>query len=384
MTEASATRPHLSFLQRLLGSPADAVAPAATPTARRPVSPRDRYEHRHGAALDAVLDFLVLADLSPRPEHYALAWFYTAEADAAGRQRIDAHLATHGRIAPAEAVALLDTLRSEIGTRELASLVAAAQGDIGAARTVADTASADAADYGRQIGDAIPGLIDDAGDAAAIITSLRELSEDMASRAKRAEAALKSRSAAMGRLKARLAECERLAMSDALTGLPNRRAFDSLLNEALMHNAGTQRPLTVGFCDIDHFKAVNDSHGHATGDRVLRHVADALARTGGARCHVARHGGEEFAVLFDGKDAETARDQLDKVRERLLSTRLVARDSNLPIGTITFSGGLAERQPGETASDLLSRADRALYDAKQLGRDQIRIARLCDPAADDG
>ncbi|OYZ42961.1 MAG: hypothetical protein B7Y31_04645 [Novosphingobium sp. 16-62-11] len=137
--------------------------------------------------------------------------------------------------------------------------------------------------------------------------------------------------------------------------------------------------LCVAFVDIDHFKRINDTHGHAAGDRVLKVVAETLSRISDARCHVARHGGEEFAVLFRALSPEKAWDRLDYAREELAERRLVNRSTDMPFGRITFSGGIADIFAYTGKSKALRAADEALYAAKQSGRNQILLAGSSTP-----
>ena len=161
-----------------------------------------------------------------------------------------------------------------------------------------------------------------------------------------------------------------LADEDHLTGLPNRRAFENRLKQAAA-SCGSDSPISVGFCDIDHFKTVNDTHGHDTGDRVLKVVAEHLAQATGNDCFVARHGGEEFALLFEGVELPVARGKLDEAREALAKRKLKDRRTGKEVGPITFSAGLALYDPGAEIGDTLKCADEALYAAKQQGRNRI-------------
>src|SRR3546814_9014444 len=98
-----------------------------------------------------------------------------------------------------------------------------------------------------------------------------------------------------------LARAKRDAEVDYLTGLPNRRAFEALLERHYREAREQPVALSVAFCDIDNFKAINDAHGHDAGDRVLKVIADTLAQISNDNCHVARHGGEELVMLFRGQ-----------------------------------------------------------------------------------
>ena len=172
-----------------------------------------------------------------------------------------------------------------------------------------------------------------------------------------------------------LKKARALADQDHLTGLPNRRAFENRLREAIADRGSDDgaKPISVGFCDIDRFKQVNDTHGHDTGDRVLKLVARHLAEATGNDCFVARHGGEEFAVLFDGIPIGEAQMRLDDAREKLSGRLLKDRRTGRQVGPVTFSAGLAQCQVGTEPGDTLKAADGALYTAKQQGRNRVIV-----------
>ena len=174
----------------------------------------------------------------------------------------------------------------------------------------------------------------------------------------------------------------RMAFSDELTGLPSRRA----LTDALMR---LPELYTVAMIDIDHFKKLNDEHGHAAGDQVLRLIGSTLTRTeGGGRPF--RYGGEEFAVLFPGKSTDEALPYLEDLRETIEASSFVVRGRNRPKArpekpvrssgglrrvTITVSIGVAEpEQSGVDPEDVIRAADQALYRAKRDGRNRVCVA----------
>jgi diguanylate cyclase (GGDEF)-like protein len=171
---------------------------------------------------------------------------------------------------------------------------------------------------------------------------------------------------------ASLAQERRLALTfaearrDALTGLPNRRAFDEQLEHLLEANG--DGPVTVALFDIDGFKAVNDTGGHAAGDEVLATLARIFMRTVRADEHVYRIGGDEFAVVIAGATEAGVR-----AGERILrAARLQRRGRSLP----TLSGGVAHSARVESKQELLARADAALYQAKDAGGDRILAAGI--------
>ncbi len=164
-----------------------------------------------------------------------------------------------------------------------------------------------------------------------------------------------------------LQRLEHQAMHDALTNLPNRRAGDEHLQQALREALACQSPLTVALLDIDHFKQINDRYGHEAGDRVLRDVAGLLQL--GSGHFVSRHGGEEFLVVLHGVEPVQAAQQLRELGQRVARLRCEEVD---PALVITASIGLAALGPGQdTVRTLLAAADRQLYRAKREGRNRV-------------
>jgi diguanylate cyclase len=168
----------------------------------------------------------------------------------------------------------------------------------------------------------------------------------------------------------------RSAEEDHLTGIPNRRAFEKVFEHEYREARMSFDTLVVAFCDIDHFKRINDTHGHDTGDRVLKAVAKNLSRISSERCFIARHGGEEFVVLFRGQSLEKAREALEGARTELSERRLIDRRTNAPIGYVTFSAGIADVFAYSDRRAALRAADAALYLAKGQGRNQIVTASV--------
>lgn len=155
------------------------------------------------------------------------------------------------------------------------------------------------------------------------------------------------------------------ASTDPLTGLLNRRSLEDRVRD--LRRTGT--PFVVAMADLDHFKALNDSFGHETGDRALRVFSRALAETVRAEDVVARHGGEEFVIVFPRCSVREAADVLERVRERLRAALSAAE-----VPEFTCSAGVAEAAPEETFHDVLRAADEALLAAKRSGRDRVLIA----------
>jgi diguanylate cyclase (GGDEF)-like protein len=175
-----------------------------------------------------------------------------------------------------------------------------------------------------------------------------------------------------------LAVAETRAASDALTGLPNRRAADETLARMVAHAGRTVTPLAVVLLDLDHFKQINDVHGHDRGDQALAAVAQILTATLRASDFAARYGGEEFLILLPDTDRIGAHTIAEKIRAQLERADLST------VGTVTGSFGIAViPDDAIELGRLMRKADRALYAAKAAGRNRVELAPPTGGAADN-
>lgn len=164
-------------------------------------------------------------------------------------------------------------------------------------------------------------------------------------------------------------ELRRMSRHDSLTGLLNRRAMEELLFAQLQRSVRGREPFAVMMLDLDHFKRVNDLHGHAVGDLALKHVAKLLRASVREVDSLARFGGEEFVVLMPGASLTQAEPIAERLRERLCATPLTYASTTVEL---SISIGIAQwRGSGEDLSQLLVRADTALFQAKDQGRNRV-------------
>jgi diguanylate cyclase (GGDEF)-like protein len=168
------------------------------------------------------------------------------------------------------------------------------------------------------------------------------------------------------------------AITDGLTGLRSRRYFEQVLRTEASRTTRSGAELSMLLLDIDHFKQVNDTYGHNSGDRVLVEVADRLAALVRPGDVVARYGGEEFAVLLPGAGPDRARDIAERMRRGIGLAPITVGD-NRPLH-VTVSVGVAGMPVHQHAEELVLAADRALYAAKNAGRDQVAEAGRLTPA----
>lgn len=336
-------------------------------TARTIHTAQMAVENRH--LFLAIGDFLSAHQLPPSPANYALVHAFVTDPSSATAQAI---LAATGdgvrlsqdeadRIRRATAVAPDDLVRPEAANPEI---ILQARRQVEEFSTIVETTQAHALDYGRNLAEGAAELTALAP-AGPQMAGIVRITDAMLERTRSAETQLQAARAEAQSLREKLAEAEEEARSDPLTRLPNRRAFEDRLAAAQAEG----RTLTLAICDLDRFKKVNDTHGHGVGDRVLRMVADVL-RASCAGHMVARIGGEEFVVLFEGLDCAAAAKILEEARAEIAGRQFKVRGTDAPLGRITFSAGVASCT-GDPDDPPLKRADRLLYQAKRGGRNQI-------------
>jgi diguanylate cyclase len=214
----------------------------------------------------------------------------------------------------------------------------------------------------------------DAGQSPA---DMRKLVEDligatraMESRAKTLEGELQKSSEQVVELRGKLADVRKESLTDPLTGIANRKAFDAAMDAAMLALAEGDY-VSLMMCDIDHFKKFNDSWGHQTGDQVLRLVANCLSDNVKGRDTAARYGGEEFGVVLRGTSMEDATHVADQIRLAVQGRKLVKKSTGDVLGTITISIGIAQFAPGDSIEAVIRRADACLYGAKKNGRNMV-------------
>ncbi|WP_417519036.1 GGDEF domain-containing protein [Marinobacter sp.] len=163
---------------------------------------------------------------------------------------------------------------------------------------------------------------------------------------------------------------EQAALTDALTSIPNKRALDEHLQRACLLAERHAEEYSLILCDLDHFKSVNDQHGHVVGDHLLRLTAGALEAAIRNSDSVYRFGGEEFAILLPHTGEQEARDVAERVRSAIAGLRVDCGGTEL---SATISCGVARHMPEENADQWIARADEALYRAKDQGRNCTRV-----------
>ncbi len=312
-----------------------------------------------------VAEFLDRNRLDPTPNNYDLAYQYRAAHNANLVAAIREEIERNGALDTDAAERIFAQSGAQVSVEALSEFAERIEAQASGLTKIARQSAGDAKDFSS----ALERHSAEAGDVASIVA----LTQAMVARTRLAESQLRHSQKQLSGLRTNLVAAQRAADVDPLTELPNRRAFKRDL-EAMVDAARTGRNLlALGFCDVDHFKQFNDTHGHEVGDRVLRYVAAALARAFDGKGLVGRFGGEEFLVALPGMTLKQARDAIDEARERLGERTLYAATDESALGSVTFSAGVTAMQQGDGPTELLRRADEALYRAKAAGRNCVVI-----------
>ena len=313
----------------------------------------------------------------PTVGNFELWVHYVAEKESPLAQEIDRLLAA--------GEAITETLSAELAAMYLPE--ARLNGDILEAgdvlskelQTVTDaigSAQKSNQEYGHELAIASSRLEgEDAGEVKEVVKDLTAATRKVQSETAVLEAQLAETTAELGRLRESLDQVRKDAMTDGLTNLANRKAFDERLDATCQQMDAAGEGMTLAIIDIDHFKGFNDAWGHQIGDQVLRYVASVIGRLGVAPRMAARYGGEEFAIIFPSENGRTAMAVLEEIRVEISSRALKRRSTNEDLGAITVSAGYAERLAGESAMSLIERADAALYASKHAGRNRTTAAQ---------
>lgn len=322
-------------------------------------------------------EFLVAQRIEPSPANYAIAYAVVTETDSALAQEVAARTDGGVRLTQRD----LDELGMKVEHSQLAAdsqqvteaaelLAARAQAQMDGFTDVVVRMHTQARDFGRELiasADAIERSRAEQGASPPFVEDVSRITAAMIARVREAERRLEEAHREAEELRRALEAARGDALSDPLTGLPNRRAFEETYAERI---AAGQTPC-VAVCDVDHFKHVNDRFGHTVGDRVLCAISAALSEACAGH-FVARHGGEEFAILFDGSIADAVA-VIEEARINIGRKRFRLRESDVLIGTVTFSTGISLALANEPLAKVFERADALLYAAKASGRDCIFV-----------
>ncbi|GLT01064.1 GGDEF domain-containing protein [Sphingobium jiangsuense] len=333
-----------------------------------------REIERRRQLYEDVGSFLFAHDLDITPVNFGLALDYLTGNDHEIEKAVCAILKERGQITNVLAEKIITERHSkELTVDGLSRMLTSVEENLDRFHLLATESRTSASSYGEALQAQVSEIESDHSPEQ-LVSALVDLTRSMVDKTRQIEAEMRENQKKTNALQQSLESARKAAEQDHLTGLPNRRAFEVFLKEEVKAASAKGEALSVAFCDIDHFKHINDTHGHDTGDRVLRFVGSLFARISSEKCHVARHGGEEFVLLFRGKSVSEACEIVDQTRADLAARNLVDRNSGERMAQVSFSGGVADVFNYPTPRDALKAADRALYLAKEHGRNRVYMA----------
>lgn len=313
-------------------------------------------------------------ELTPLPEIYELWFVYFARSQSDVVAAIDASLKLKPKLTDADCLELyaqfLGNAKNEETVRRAGEQIHTAITDVSG--MVADVQHA-ASDYSQSLVD-FTTQIGEAKSPEEVRAAIREAgakTHSMIEHNKKLEEELAHSTKVMAELKRDMEFLRREAMTDGLTGLANRKNFDAEIEKISSDAKESQKAFTILMVDIDHFKSFNDNFGHQVGDQVLRLVAKTLKDGLKGRDFAARYGGEEFAILLPETNLAAGIAVGNSLRQAIANKDVINRTSGEVLGRITMSVGVAEYGFEDNLEDVVERADNALYQAKNNGRNQV-------------
>jgi len=331
-------------------------------------------ENREQALGKTAFELMADWNVLPIPENFELFYLYADGRNPALSKIIEGMIQQHAQFtAP-----ILQQLRARFLTHEqtantMAEVGSNISGMLDAVLGKLEKAGKDASEYGKTLS-AASGELDTGKSPAAMGKMIERLvgaTHAMEKRAKTLEHELQCSSEQVTELKTQLDTVRKESRIDTLTGIANRKTFDTEIAEAIKDAAASGDGVALLMCDIDHFKRFNDTWGHLTGDQVLRLVANCLSENVKGRDTAARYGGEEFAVIVRQTVLAGAVSLAEQIRSNVECKKLVKKSTGDILGSITISLGVAQFAKGDTVESLVQRADSCLYRAKNAGRNKV-------------
>lgn len=324
-----------------------------------------------------VMERIRKEDILPTPENYELWYVYYARSVPEVVRVVDAIVESGQVITDYVCSTLYNRFLSDLRNEEtVRNTGAQVQSTIQSVSDVVQGVQRATKDYGKTLSavNTKIGTAKSQAELQEVVKFASQSTETMMVQSNQLEQMLQQSNAAMEELRRDLEHVRREAMTDGLTGLANRKSFDSEFDRIFQDAEKSNQGFTLLMLDIDHFKSFNDNFGHQVGDQVLRLVARTLKDSIKGKDFAARYGGEEFAIILPDTDLAGAVIVGNALRKAVASKDVINRSTGKVLGRITMSVGVAEYGGDKTVEDLIERADGALYAAKHNGRNQVSTA----------
>ena len=331
--------------------------------------------HRSIAFGEKALGYIKYNQSSAAPEAYELWFNYACGLKPELNEKIKELLRQTPRLTQDQLDELYDVyfLKDDVGERmeEIGSQVSHELDDI---MQIVGSSLSNTESYGESLEIFTSELADikDEGSLRMIISSMASATFEMAQNTKELESNLARSKDQISQLTTSIEAIRTESLTDALTNIANRKKFDFVMQKESDYFKSEREPMCLLLADIDHFKSFNDTHGHQTGDQVLRLVAAILKQNVKGRDLAARYGGEEFAVVLPQTSLHDALVVAEQIRKAVANKELVKKSTGTKMGRVTLSIGAAEINDNDTIDSLIARADKCLYAAKADGRNNVK------------
>jgi diguanylate cyclase len=302
----------------------------------------------------------------PTPDNFSVWFYYAMGGSLTLKKTIDILIANKRKF---DAVVNRDLYATYVNPHASSSgdFPEQLRGVIASAQEYLETAISDSRTQMAHLGE-VKSEFQAAADPRTIIETLVKELSHATTRSSALEANFLRTTKDLDQIKDSLKQAEEHSNTDALTGLANRRSLEAFLRSEQITAMEAGTPLSILMIDIDHFKKFNDGYGHQVGDQVLRLVGKVLQESVRECDLAARYGGEELMAILPGAPLDACVEAAERIRRRICEARLTRRTTGEEISSVTVSIGVAQFRMGETADGMIERCDKALYQAKRLGR----------------
>ena len=316
-------------------------------------------------------------NLAPTPENYAIFYHYISEANLGLKAAVDAAIASHGKMTQAICSELYQAYFGlEVERKMLRETNETLDVQLKNVLKVLDAVAEGNTKYSQSL-DSFSGELETVKSIDQIrgaVTQVMSETRKMVQQNELLHSQLEHTTRRLTEVSTNLDKVRHEAQLDPLTEIGNRKFFDREIIRTLQEARDNKVSLTILMADVDHFKKFNDNYGHQIGDQVLRLVARTLVENLKGRDVIARYGGEEFVILLPQTRLGDAEKVANLLRASLATKQIKRRSTNETLGNITISIGAAEYDMVEDGEALVGRADRAMYRAKETGRNRV----VCD------
>ena len=317
---------------------------------------------------------MVGAGIPPHPQHFTVWYEYFSGRNAELHRAIDEMRQSGISVGEEHTRTLYERFFIEhASSAELDSWGARIEATASKIIEALSTAGSNTANYGAALQNFSGNLAgaESTADIRRLVQGILSATKEMDGQMRRLQSRVEGATNEVTELREKLEITRREALTDALTGIANRKCFEERLEAAARLADETREPLSLVLADIDHFKRLNDTYGHPVGDQVLKLVARTVFEGVRGRDTAARFGGEEFALILPNTPMDGAVVVAEGLRKAIAAKKLARKGSDKTLGSITLSFGATEYIPGEPVSDLVRRVDDLLYRAKRLGRNRV-------------